>query len=144
MESNSLYKNKNFHNEKEINSDKVKCYKQNNRKIGTRYEEKAASYLMERGVKILERNFRIRSGEIDIIGLDGNTYIFVEVKYRKSTSYGSPVEAVNYKKQQVICRVATLYQKIKKLPINGSFRFDVISILDNQITWYKNAFPYHV
>lgn len=116
----------------------------NNRKTGSMYEDKAAEYLIKQDVRILDRNFRVRSGEIDIIGLDGDTYIFVEVKYRKNTNYGSPAEAVTYNKQRVICRVATLYLKIKKLPSNGSFRFDVISILDDEIMWYKNAFLYHI
>lgn len=118
--------------------------KYNNRKTGAIYEERAASYLSSQGVVILDRNFRVRSGEIDIIGIDGNTYIFVEVKYRQNASHGNPAEAVTYTKQKSICRVATLYQKIKKLPYNGSFRFDVISILNDDISWYKNAFPYHV
>lgn len=116
----------------------------NNRKKGAEYEIRAAEYLKEQGLQIIEMNFSLRSGEIDIICLDDNTYVFVEVKYRKSNSYGFPYEAVTYKKQATICRVATLYMKIKKLPVNGSFRFDVISILDKEITWYKNAFYYHV
>lgn len=89
-------------------------------------------------------NFSRKGGEIDIIGKDQNTYIFVEVKYRKNTSFGYPNEAVTYKKQKTICRLATIYIKYKKLPADGSFRFDVISILDGEITWYKNAFYYHV
>lgn len=117
----------------------------NKRKTGAAYERRAAEYLKSKGVAILEMNFTLKGGEIDIIGIDSdNTYIFVEVKYRKSKSHGFPNEAVTYYKQRTICRVATLYREIKKLPQNGSLRFDVISILDNEITWYKNAFEYHI
>ena len=116
----------------------------NKRKTGSAYERRAAEYLKNNGVKIIDMNFALRGGEIDIIGLDKDTFIFVEVKYRKNTSHGHPAEAVTYSKQRTICRIATLYRQIKKLPVNGSFRFDVISILDDEITWYKNAFLYHV
>lgn len=116
----------------------------NKRKTGNAYERRAAEYLETQGVKIIEMNYTLKSGEIDIIGIDDNTYIFVEVKYRKSASYGAPAEAVTYSKQRRICRVATLYKQIKKLPTNGSYRFDVISILNDKITWYKNAFLYHI
>lgn len=129
---------------KEFDLGKKNAFKYNNRKTGTIYETKASEYLKTQGVRILEMNFSLRGGEIDIIGKDKDTYIFVEVKYRKNNSHGNPEEAVNLNKQRTICRVATLYAKIKKLPVNGSFRFDVISILDNEIKWYKNAFPYHV
>ena len=116
----------------------------NQRRTGSAYERRAAEYLKSNGVSILEMNYSLKGGEIDIIGKDGESYIFVEVKYRKNTSHGHPESAVTYKKQKTICRIATLYKQIKKLPENGSFRFDVIAILDDNITWYKNAFMYHV
>lgn len=115
---------------------------QNKRKTGNYYETLACEYLHKQGVIIIERNFRVKSGEIDIVGKDKDTFIFVEVKYRKNSLMGNPYEAVTYNKKKTICRVAVMYKQIKKLPDNGSFRFDVISILDNEITWYKNAFPY--
>lgn len=121
-----------------------KIIKYNNRKTGSAYERRAAEYLQSQGVKIIEMNYRLKIGEIDIIGRDKNTYIFVEVKYRKSASHGTPEEAVNYKKQRTICRIATLYRKFKKLPDKAGLRFDVVAILDDRITWYKNAFFYHI
>lgn len=116
----------------------------NKRKTGNAYERRAAQYLASQGVKILEMNYTLKHGEIDIIGLEGNTLIFVEVKYRKNTSHGAPAQSVTYSKQRTICRVATLYKQFKKLPNNGSIRFDVIAILNDEITWYKNAFMYHI
>ena len=116
----------------------------NKRKTGAAYERRAAEFLERNGVTILERNYSLKIGEIDIIGKDKDDYIFVEVKYRKNTSYGYPNEAVTASKQKSICRIATIYLQNKKLPNNGSFRFDVISILNDEITWYKNAFNYKV
>lgn len=59
-------------------------YKENKRETGTRKEEAGGDFLTRRGVKILERNFRCRQGEIDLIGMDGQYLVFVEVKYRKT------------------------------------------------------------
>ena len=69
-------------------------YKENKRETGTRKEELAADFLTRRGVKILERNFRCRQGEIDLIGMDGQYLVFVEVKYRKTARNGMPAEGL--------------------------------------------------
>ena len=114
----------------------------NKRSIGTKYEDMAAAYLSENGVKILARNFRSRQGEIDIVGHDGEYYIFFEVKYRKDVSAGNPVEAVNTHKQYKISRAADYFRVYRKLKDTDSIRFDVISILGEDIKWYKNAFEY--
>ncbi len=115
----------------------------NRRSIGSQREEMAASFLKKNGVRILERNFRVSSGEIDIIGKEGDIYVFFEVKYRKSAAAGFPVESVNGKKQLTICRVADYYRMTHGLDDTHSFRFDVIAILGETITWYRNAFEYH-
>lgn len=114
----------------------------NKRKIGGEYERRALLFLEGKGLTVLETNYRCKVGEIDLICKDGSTYVFVEVKYRKNNSMGDPAEAVNYRKQKTICKVATYYMVAKKLPYDGSFRFDVVSILGDKITWYKNAFMY--
>ncbi len=74
----------------------------NKRTVGAQYEDKAAQFLESKGVRILERNFRNRFGEIDIIGRDKNTYVFTEVKYRKDNRLGDPASAVNLKKQSTM------------------------------------------
>ena len=114
----------------------------NKRRVGAGYEEMAVRYLNENGVKVIERNFRSRMGEIDIVGYDGQYYIFFEVKYRKDKSSGSPAEAVNVRKQYRISRAADYFRVYRKLKDSDNVRFDVISILGNEITWYKNAFDY--
>ena len=69
----------------------------NQRQLGSLYEERATEYLKTKGYRILERNFRNRMGEIDIIAKDGAYFCFIEVKYRTSNRYGSPLEAVGYR-----------------------------------------------
>lgn len=112
----------------------------NRKKTGTAYEEIAANYLQEKGIRIIEKSYRISQGEIDLIGEDAENIIFIEVKYRKTASYGQPWEAVSIHKQKKICNVARQYcykRKIKK-----QIRFDVISICAEEIIWFQNAFEY--
>ena len=74
--------------------------------IGRKYEEKAAELLEKQGYFILERNYRCKQGEIDLIGKEGEYLCFIEVKYRSDLSYGSPLEAVTKAKQRKISRTA--------------------------------------
>ena len=115
----------------------------NKKEIGHKYEDKAADYLEEKGFIVLERNFRCRQGEIDLIGLHENCLVFVEVKYRKNVSAGAPEEAVGQAKQSKICMVSDYYRMTH--PQNGGrqIRYDVIAICEDRITWYRNAFSYH-
>ena len=114
----------------------------NTRGIGTKKEDAAARYIKERGGTVRERNFRSRMGEIDIIAKDEGAVCFIEVKYRKSDRKGHPAEAVNAGKQNTICRTADYYRMKHGLPEDIPYRFDVISIIGDEITWYKNAFQY--
>lgn len=112
----------------------------NKRTTGSRYEQIAADYLETQGFRILMLNYRCRIGEIDIVAMDGNTLVFCEVKYRKTLKYGSPAEAVDYRKQNIIIRTAEMYVMEKRISTACPVRFDVIAILDQTITLYKNAF----
>ena len=114
----------------------------NNRKTGELYEKSAASFLCEKQYRILEKNYRRKTGEIDLIALDpdGRTIVFVEVKYRTSTHQGYPEEAVNMNKQQRIRRTATWYLKEKGMIGTVSCRFDVISVTNGEIRHILNAF----
>ena len=123
----------------------------NKRDIGSNYEKMAADFLVSQGLKIVARNFRCRIGEIDIIAIDScndnmfdyeYTYVFVEVKFRKTARQGEPYEAVDIRKQKKIAMVARYYCMIKGGLKGYNIRFDVISIHNNKITWYKNAFMY--
>ena len=110
--------------------------------VGRAYEEKASVFLEKNGFRILEKNFRCRQGEIDLIGIHEGCLVFVEVKYRKNRRSGMPEEAVGAAKQMKICRVSD-YFRIKRRNYGGmQIRYDVIAITDEEIRWHKNAFPY--
>ena len=112
----------------------------NKRQVGTQYESMAVQYLTKAGYHILERNFRCRTGEIDIIAKDGAYLVFVEVKYRASAACGSALEAVDYRKQQSILRVAQYYMVSHGYGTQTNCRFDVVAIKRTAITLIQNAF----
>lgn len=137
--------------------------RENLRKTGSRMEEAAAAYLSERGVTILERNFRSRTAEIDIIGKQDGTLLFIEVKARaESQKSGTAQEAVGNAKQKRICRCADYYMHSKGIdPYRTGIRFDVVAITmrgkdaekreetassqmetEPEILWIINAFDY--
>ena len=116
---------------------------QNKRMIGADMETRAVEYLVSQGVEVLERNFRCRQGEIDIVCRDGSYLVFVEVKFRASLKKGAPEEAVGVAKQKVICRVADYYRCTHGIGQSVAVRYDVIAVLNDQIRWYRNAFPHH-
>jgi putative endonuclease len=108
--------------------------------IGTTYEYRAAAYLKSQGYAILARNYRCRTGEVDIIARDGEYLCFVEVKYRSGAGCGTPLEAVNYHKQQKILGVARYYIMKHGLPVDTACRMDVVAIEGDRITLLRNAF----
>lgn len=113
----------------------------NNRETGSIYEEKARKYLESQGFIILEKNFRTRQGEIDLIGKEKEYLVFIEVKHRKSPACGLPEEAVNFRKQRTICRVSDVYRMkhgLGEVPV----RFDVVADLDGKMELFRNAFYY--
>ncbi len=112
----------------------------NKRQVGGDYEQRAAAYLIEKGMSILEMNYRNRGGEIDIIAKDGEYICFVEVKYRTTNQYGSPLEAVNYRKQQQIRKVAQYYLMRHGLSEWTPCRFDVVAFEGEELTYLENAF----
>ena len=113
---------------------------QNKRSLGLLKEELAAQHLINQGADILERNFYFRGGELDLIAKDGEYLCFVEVKYRKSTSFGFPEEAVTYTKQKKMLSGARYYLYKNHYPADTPCRFDIISIYGEEILWIKDAF----
>ena len=112
----------------------------NKRQEGLKKEELASEYLNKQNVKILYRNFYTHHGEIDIIGKDGDYLVFFEVKYRKNSNYGNPLEAVDYRKQKSILDAARFFLYKYKYPVDTFIRFDCIGITDSEFEWVKNAF----
>ncbi|MBC2578936.1 YraN family protein [Clostridium sp. DJ247] len=101
-----------------------------NKDIGSLGEEIAETYLRQIGYTVLDRNFRCKIGEIDIIGRDQDYICFIEVKTRYGSIYGNPCESVTYSKRRKIYKTAEAYIMRKKL-FKFNFRFDVIEIILN-------------
>lgn len=98
-----------------------------NKSFGQKGEEAAAALLKKRGYKILETNFRAPRGEIDIIAEQGGILVFMEVKARSGTRFGSPFDAVDARKQKKIIGAAEAYLAMRK--ITGKIiRFDVAAV----------------
>ncbi|HLD87952.1 MAG TPA: YraN family protein [Candidatus Omnitrophota bacterium] len=113
--------------------------------LGRWGEERAAEFLKAKGYCILERNYKNKIGEIDIVVSDGKTLVFVEVKTRRSLAYGPPYDSVTRHKQTKIARVALSYLKYRFGTVDVNARFDVISIVRDEsggarIEHIRNAF----
>ena len=119
----------------------------NKRKTGDNYETLACAYITAQGGCILQRNFRIRSGEIDIIARDGRYLVFAEVKYRSGERFGSAEDALTLSKQRVICKCADYYRLINHMDEFTPVRFDVLAVSPDedgmlQVKWIRDAFSY--
>ena len=114
----------------------------NKRAVGALYEKRAGAFLEEQGLTVLQYNFRNRCGEIDIVARDGQTTVFVEVKYRKDAERGLPEEAVDYRKQKRICRAADYYRMLHRMGEFSPVRFDVVAVCGEEVRWFRNAFMY--
>lgn len=104
-----------------------------NKDIGSFGEALARDYLISKGYKILNMNFRNKFGEIDIICKKNNLLIFCEIKSRYSNSFGSPIESITCYKQKQIIKLSELYLISKKY-YNFNVRYDIIEVLFNTIT----------
>lgn len=118
------------------------CYERHVK--GKAAEDGALQLLSKHGCKLIERNFRCHSGEIDLIMQENQTVLFVEVRYRKNTFYGQAQETVNYGKIRKLIKSANYFLQIRKdlAKLNG--RFDIVAAYpQNNIMhfdWIKNAF----
>ena len=118
----------------------------NTKKIGDYGESYAARYLAKNGYRIVERNFKTKFCEIDIIAYDGDCLCFIEVKTRNRQDYGLACEAVDYWKRQKIIKGALYYTCVNE--ISSPVRFDVVEVYissshlfaPNKINIIKNAF----
>jgi putative endonuclease len=107
---------------------------------GTLAEEAAANFLAGRGLRLLERNYRCRFGEIDLIMADGRTLVFVEVRYRRNKSFGGALESITHAKREKLLRAARHYMGTRKeFP---ACRFDAVLLNGDteELEWIENAF----
>ena len=111
------------------------------KQTGDAWELTARRWLEGKGLRFVAANVRGRGGEIDLIMKDGQTIVFVEVRYRQSSRFGGAAASVTLAKQQKLLQTAHLWLARH----NGSFdtvdfRFDVVAFTGNAIAWLKNAF----
>ena len=101
--------------------------------LGRRGEDLACAELEKRGYVIADRRFRTRCGELDIVARDGGVLVFVEVRARSGSNFGTPFESVTWKKRQRLSQMAAAYLCHRRLT-GVACRFDVVSILERQGT----------
>lgn len=111
---------------------------------GREGEDRAATFLKSRGLRILARNVRYRDGEIDLVGEDGATFVFVEVKRRRDLERGSGAEAVTRTKRERVLRASRrwLAKRRKRGASERPVRFDVVALRDDTggVEWIRGAF----
>ena len=113
------------------------------KKVGAQGEDRAAKYLSAHGYRIIEKNWRCRLGEIDLVVKEADTLVFCEVKTRSNQSFGHPLEAITASKIEKLRRLGEAYmQAAAKTDV--ALRFDVISIIENgensRLEHIKDAF----
>ena len=125
----------------------------NTKKLGAQIEDLVCNYLQKQKLKLITRNYRCRLGEIDLIMHDQATLVFIEVRYRQHSNFGSSLESVDLIKQKKIIKTAEYYLLSQQLFEKIACRFDVVAVksmpeklsniskLDSaQVEWIKNAF----
>lgn len=113
------------------------------KKRGAEGESLASEYLRKRGLNVIQHNYRVPCGEIDIICREQDCWVFVEVKRRQSSEFASILEQITARQCQRIRRAAQYF--LVEQQVNeylAKIRFDIITINDSQVTieWYKDAF----
>lgn len=98
--------------------------------LGRLGESLATSFLQKKGYKIIQRNFSIRGGEVDIIAIKSNILVFIEVKTRISTQFGTPLEAITPWKLQSLTKTALVF-KASHPQLPNELRIDAVSVLLN-------------
>jgi len=111
--------------------------------LGNRAEKLAYQFLKKQGLKLVQKNYHCRFGEIDIIMLDSDYLVFVEVRHRKSKQFGGALESVDDRKQRKLRHSAEHYLKRYK-KTDSPCRFDILCVNGDlnkpQIDWIRNAF----
>jgi len=110
------------------------------KKLGALAEQQACDFLQAKGLTVLEKNYRTASGEIDLIMRDDRDIVFIEVRSRKQSHYGSAVESINETKQRKILNTSLLFLQQRNWLDKVDCRFDVIGIDHGCIEWIRDAF----
>lgn len=110
-------------------------------RIGQQAEQAAADYLRRQGLKLRDRNYRCKGGEIDLILDDHDILVFAEIRFRRRSDFGSPAETVGASKQRRLILAAQHY--LQRHHIDRPCRFDVLAITPgdpHNIDWIRDAF----
>lgn len=108
--------------------------------LGDRGEDRALAWYLERGYRLVDRNWRCRSGEIDLIVAKDREVVFSEVKTRSSTRFGTPFEAVDQRKQRRIRSLAAIWLSSHPSAFDRPIRFDVVSVIGTRVEVRERAF----
>ena len=116
-----------------------------NRGKGMLYEKRAERFLVGNGLRLLQRNFNCRQGEIDLVMADGDTLCFVEVKYRHSGAFGGAAYSLPWHKRRRVIAAARYYLQRTGRGLDTAVRFDALLIQRHAdgcevFDWIKNAF----
>ena len=106
---------------------------------GASAESAAVQLLVDAGYRIVERNFRCKAGELDIVARDGDVLVFVEVRSRSDDAHGSAFDMIRRDKQRRVVRVARCYLEAVA-PQFEECRFDIVAITDGEAILIKDAF----
>jgi len=110
---------------------------------GDHAEDLAVAHLQRAGLRVVERNYRVRGGEIDCIALDGEILVFIEVRFRKHAYFGGAAASIDTRKQQRIIHAAQIYLMKHPRQAQRACRFDCVlfdSLNTNATEWIKDAF----
>lgn len=112
---------------------------------GLYFEKQALRFLKKRGLKLLQKNYHCAFGETDLIMSDGESIVFVEVRFRKRNDFGFAYETVNRRKRDRLVKTAQFYLLQRQLYSSINVRFDIVSISGGgrnpEFHWFRNAFP---
>ena len=118
----------------------LKLFTRKQKSSGDAAEDAALAYLKKQGLTLVCRNYRCKTGEIDLILNHAETLVFVEVRMRKSDAFGSAVETVTKSKQKKVVSAAQTYLLEKGHSANMPLRFDVVGIDGHEMSWIQAAF----
>ncbi len=118
--------------------------KKSKKETGNHAETAACNYLQRQGLKLVERNYLCKRGEIDLIMRDGQNTVFVEVRYRRNDRFGSSAESVDWRKQSKLLATAEHYLQQHPKAAQSACRFDVVALTtenaQQKIHWIEDAF----
>ena len=109
-------------------------------KLGKESEMNVCKFLEKNGLTLIEQNFRCLSGEIDLIMKDNQCIVFIEVRTRFSSQFGSAIESITKNKQKKIIKTAVFYLQKRRWFDKVNCRFDIVGVAGDQFEWIPNAF----